>query len=185
MVDSWKVIKTVDDPVLAAKATDIAELELVVKNLNEIQASGGYAKWKNLLTSFKNVDEIKHLLKTENSSAFFWSGRTSKGIGVQQDAVRIAGSKGGTTLEMLLEKRNIKLPDWDASNPAVVKVWEDVSAEYAKQVSGEVRAVLGKQLREGNVWQTKELPALMENANVKKIITIDAETLVETVIFTR
>jgi hypothetical protein len=158
---------------------------LVAKNLDEIAASGGYNSWKKLLISFKSVDEIRHLLKTEKSAAFFWSGRTSKGIGVQQDAMRIAESNGGTTLEMLLEKRNIKLPDWDASNPEVVKIWEDVSAEYAKQVSGEVKVVLGKQLREGNVWQTKELPALKSNPDVTKIITVDPETLVETVILTR
>ena len=60
-----------------------------------------------------------------------------------------------------------------------------MSAEYAKQVSGEVRAVIGKQLRPNNIWETKELPALIDNAKVTKITTIDPATLIETVIFTR
>ena len=38
------------------------------------------------------------------------------------------------------------------------KVWEDASAEYAKQVYGEIRAVVGKELRAGNIWENVELP---------------------------
>ena len=65
------------------------------------------------------------------------------------------------------------------------KIWEDVSAEYAKQVSGEVRAVVGKTVNPDGVWLTVELPALKANRNVSKITTIDPETLVETIIFVR
>lgn len=130
------------------------------------------------------VEEIKHLLVTENGESFFWSGKTN-GIGGEVKALEIAKSRGGTTLEGLLKDKNIELPTWDPNNPTVMKLWEDVSAEYAKQVSGEVRAVIGASLRPGNIWQTKELPALMSNLNVTKIITIDPETLVENVIFTR
>lgn len=132
----------------------------------------------------KTVDEIKHLLATENGKSFFWSGKTN-GIGGEVKALEIAKSKGGTTLEGLLKDKNIELPAWDPNDANVMKLWEDVSAEYAKQVSGEVRAVIGSQLRSGNIWQTKELPALMSNTNVTKITTIDPETLIETVIFTR
>ncbi|MCL2321075.1 MAG: hypothetical protein FWC47_03090 [Oscillospiraceae bacterium] len=31
---------------------------------------------------------------------------------------------------------------WDANNPVAIKAWEDVSAIYANQISGEVRAVI-------------------------------------------
>lgn len=77
------------------------------------------------------------------------------------------------------------MPDWDPTNPSSIKAWEDISAEYASGVSGEVRAVVGKNLRPGNVWENIELPRLMKNKSVTKISTIDPETLVETIIFKR
>jgi len=132
----------------------------------------------------KSVDEIKALLKTDNGTSFFWSGRTN-GIGGEIKALEIAKSRGGTTLEGLLKEKNIELPPWNPSNPNVTKLWEDVSEEYAKQVSGEVRAVIGSELRPGNIWQAKELDALKSNINVTKITTIDPVTLIESIIFTR
>ncbi len=73
--EAWKVL---DEAGETALKKDITELDLVAKNLDEIEATGGYKSWKQLVTSFKNVDEIKHLLKTEKGSAFFWSGRTKE-----------------------------------------------------------------------------------------------------------
>jgi hypothetical protein len=138
-----------------------------------------------VLRKFNTPDEISQFLKTDKDGAFFWSGRTSKGKDVTDMALEIAQGKGGNTLEGMLAKYNIDMPTWDASNPAVVKIWEDVSALYATQVSGEVRAVLGKNLRSGNIWEGTELPRLKKNPNVTKIITIDPETMIETIIFTR
>ena len=77
------------------------------------------------------------------------------------------------------------MPEWNQSNASAVKIWEDVSAAYANQVSGEVRAVVGNSLREGNVWQNIELLSLKSNQKVTKIITIDPKTLIETIIWTR
>jgi len=77
------------------------------------------------------------------------------------------------------------MPAWDASNPAVVKAWQTASAQYAEGASGTVRAVIGQNLRPGNVWQTAELPALMKNPNVTRIITIDPATLAQKIIFQR
>jgi hypothetical protein len=132
----------------------------------------------------KSIDEIIDILKTDRDKSFFWSGKTN-GIGGEKIALEIANSKGGVTLEGLLAQKNVELPAWNPSDPIVMKLWEDISTEYAKQVSGEVRAVIGQQLRPGNIWQTKELPALLANPNVTKITTIDPVTLVETVIFVR
>jgi hypothetical protein len=132
----------------------------------------------------KTVDEIKHLIVSDNGKSFFWSGITN-GIGGEVVALEIATSKGGITLEGLLKNKNIELPAWNPNNASVMKLWEDVSSEYAKQVSGVVRGIIGQDLRVGNIWQTKELPALMNNDNVTQIITIDPQTLVETIIFTR
>jgi hypothetical protein len=136
-----------------------------------------------VLRKFDDPNEIAQFLKTEKNGAFFWSGRTSKGMGVADMAHDMAQSKGGNTLEGLLAKYNIDMPHWgDGSNPLIVKKWNDVSALYASQVSGEVRAILGKNLRPGNIWETVELPRLKNNPNVTKITTIDPETHIETII---
>ena len=123
-------------------------------------------------------------MSTEPNTAFFWSGRT-EGIGGELAAMRIAEARGGTTLEKLLKERGISMPDWNPNDPAVVKAWHDISAAYAAGVSGHVRAVIGKELRPGNVWITSELPALMTNPNVTKITTIDPKALDEATIFSR
>ncbi|MED3648490.1 hypothetical protein P4475_17065 [Halalkalibacterium halodurans] len=75
------------------------------------------------------------------------------------------------------------MPEWDFNNPSSIKAWEDVSAAYANQVSGEIRAVVGKNLREGNVWENVELPRLKNNPEVNQITTIDPVTLKERVIY--
>ena len=157
-------------------ASDLNTPQLTVRYGKIVQVTG------KVLT---NANEIKLLLKTDVSKAYFWSGRTSNGNGVKDMALEIAQGKGGTTLEGLLEKFNVIMPEWDNNNPLVVKLWEDVSGLYANQVSGEVRAVLGKNLRSGNIWETVELPRLKQNINVTKIFTIDPETKIETLLWTR
>ena len=124
------------------------------------------------------------MLKTDPDTAFFWSGRTN-GIGGADRASEIAKTKGGVTLESTIFDKNIKMPEWDFNNLDSIKAWEDASAEYAKQVSGEIRAVVGKELREGNIWENVELPRLKQNPNVSKITIIDPETGIEKIIFER
>jgi hypothetical protein len=123
-------------------------------------------------------------LQTEPNTAFFWSGHTSK-VGGEKIAGSIASERGGKTLEMILRERGINMPVYDRTVPSSVKAWEDVSAAYAKGVSGEVRAVVGQSVRSESVWLTKELPALRSNPAVTKITIIDPATLVEKVIFQR
>ncbi len=48
-----------------------------------------------------------------------------------------------------------------------------------------IRAVIGSELRTGNIWENVELPRLMKNPNVTKITTIDPKTGVEKIIFER
>ncbi len=50
---------------------------------------------------------------------------------------------------------------------------------------GNAKAGLDKNLRTGNIWEGTELPRLKSNNKVTKIITIDPETRIETIIFTR
>jgi hypothetical protein len=45
--------------------------------------------------------------------------------------------------------------------------------------------VLGETLRDGNIWESHELPALKQNARVTRILTIDPATLKETTLFDR
>lgn len=121
-------------------------------------------------------------LMTNSGEAYFWSGL---GRGGATTAAGAARTGGGTTLEMLLESRGIQMPAWDAANPASVAAWQDVSAQFARGASGEVRAVLGDSLRPGNIWQTVEMPALQANPNVTTIIRVNPSSGAETVIWTR
>ncbi|MET4026520.1 hypothetical protein ABIE59_002046, partial [Marinobacter sp. MBR-99] len=127
---------------------------------------------------------LTYPVETKPNTAFFWSGRTD-GVGGESVARKIATENKGTTLEALIEERHIHMPTWDTGNPEVVQAWKAISADYAKGVSGTVRAVIGRNLRPGNVWETAELPALINNPNVDRIITIDPVTKVETEIFVR
>ena len=131
-----------------------------------------------------NIDEIRPQLRTEPDTAFFWSGKTD-GVGGAKVAADIAEGKGGVTLELTIEKKNIMMPTWDFSDPSSMDAWDMASAAYAEQVSGEVRAVVGTELRSGNIWENVELPRLMENPNVTKITIIDPKTGKETDIFER
>lgn len=47
LVEAWSVIKNSGDDDLAKLATDLDELDLVSKNLDEIEAAGGYKAWKS------------------------------------------------------------------------------------------------------------------------------------------
>lgn len=136
--------------------------------------------------------EIKNALKTEPGTAFFWSGCAkvdpSSGkllVSGDEVAAEIASKCGGTTLETQIKVKNIEMPKWDFDVPDSIKAWEDASAAYAKQVSGDVRAIVGQKLRDGNIWENIELPRLMQNPNVTKITTIDPDTMGEIVVFER
>lgn len=131
-------------------------------------------------------------LMPPHDGAFFWSGRDAHGMGIGPEsaggdgsAARIADSFNGTTLEGLLERNGIEPPKWSPDDPAAERWWSDVSDMYAGNVSGEVRAVVGSQLRPGNIWESVELPRLMENPAVTRITQIDAETGHATEIFSR
>ena len=77
------------------------------------------------------------------------------------------------------------MPKWSPSDPASVQDWKDISAEYAQNASGTVRAVIGQDLRPENVWETSEFPSLVNNPNVTEIIKIDPATGQETTLFKR
>ncbi|WP_421845684.1 hypothetical protein [Mycobacterium sp.] len=132
------------------------------------------------------------LVTPPTNRAFFWSGRTSDGFGIGPESAGGTGaadlfatSHGGTTLEGLLDRNSVKPPKWSFDDPSSQEWWSKVSGMYAENVQGEVHAVVGSNLRPGNVWEAIELPRLMDNPNVTKIVVIDPETGNETTIFKR
>ena len=131
-----------------------------------------------------DIELIRNRLKTDPNTAFFWSGRTD-GIGGADTARNIAKSEGGVTLESTIDDTNIIMPEWDFNSPSSIKAWELSSNAYAEQVSGEIRAVVGDELRPGNIWENVELPRLKNNPNVTRIIIIDPKTKISKIIFER
>ena len=152
-------------------------------SLNQPVSSNRYSKIDFTQTDF-DVELIRGRLKTDPDTAFFWSGRTD-GIGGMDVAKKIAKNNGGVTLESTIDDTNIVMPEWDFNTPSSVTAWEEASNVYAEQVSGEIRAVVGSELRPGNIWENIELPRLKANPNVTKITTIDPKTGVEKIIFER
>jgi hypothetical protein len=137
-----------------------------------------------------SYEQLQHLTSTDPNTAFYWSGRTADGIGVGPNdsgiAEQIAHGSGGTTLEMLLAKNGVDpLPVWNRHDPVSVKFWEDASAAYSENASGEVTAVIGRDLRPGNVWEGIEIPRLIDNPHVTRIVQIDPDTGELTTIFER
>jgi len=152
-------------------------------SLNQPVSPNRYSKIDFTQTDF-DVELIRGRLKTDPDTAFFWSGRTD-GIGGMDVAKKIAKNKGGVTLESTIDDTNIVMPEWDFNAPSSVTAWEEASNVYAEQVSGEIRAVVGSELRPGNIWENIELPRLKANPNVTKVTTIDPKTGVEKIIFER
>jgi len=167
---SKQVREVAEQQVRNAKPNKVRQTEKASES--DIMSAGG----KNVKLTFP--------VETKPDEAFFWSGRTGS-VGGEKIAREIAQENKGTTLEAIIEKRNIEMPKWDTTNPDVVKAWKGISADYAKGSSGTVRAVIGKDLRPGNVWEASELPALKNNPNVERIITIDPVTKIETEIFVK
>lgn len=125
--------------------------------------------------------ELRDLTRTDPDTAFYWSGRDANGIGVGPDgsgvAESIASNNGGRTLEQTLAANGIDpLPKWNPKDPESVRFWEEASAAFAENASGSVRAVVGSDLRPGNIWQTVEIPRLQQNPGVTSISQLDPDT---------
>ncbi|MCV7197424.1 hypothetical protein [Mycobacterium angelicum] len=140
--------------------------------------------------SLPSYEQLQVITPTEPNSAYYWSGRNAAGVGVGPDgsgiAELIAHGSGGRTLEMTLAEHGVDpLPAWNRHDPVSINFWEDASAAYAENARGEVTAIVGSSLRPGNVWQNIEIPRLMENPNVTRIVQIDPDTGQSVVIFER
>jgi hypothetical protein len=134
--------------------------------------------------SIYDISSIGYKFETPPNTAFFWSGRTN-GVGGEARALEIANSYDGATIEKLISTENIEMPVYRPDDPFSKKAWNDASYEYANRASGEVKVILGKQLRPESVWETVELPTLLNNSNVTKITAVDPHDLSEEIIFVR
>lgn len=140
--------------------------------------------------SLPSYNQLLDLTRTDPDSAYYWSGRDASGMGVGPDgsgiAERIAAGSDGTTLEMTLERSGLDpLPAWNRHDPESVRFWEEASTAYAENASGDVTAIVGSDLRPGNIWQTVEVGRLMDNPSVSRIIQIDPDTGEATELFKR
>lgn len=123
-------------------------------------------------------EEVSRALDSGPSTNYFWTGRTGKCAG-EEDSVkglaeRLAGERGGKTLEMRLREAGVRMPSFDAPDPAK-DIWRFASREYAKKTSYQAWVVKGSCVRDGNTWEEKELPNLKASGNVHCIWEIDAE----------
>lgn len=114
-------------------------------------------------------------------SHVFWSGRTDittdAGTGTYGSsgiAAGLAKQHDATTLELYLTEHDIAMPRW--GDDGAEEAWGEISRRYAESASGEVHVVLGSQMREGNIWETRELGALQANPNVTRIVAVDPST---------
>jgi hypothetical protein len=130
------------------------------------------------------TDYGKSIASTNPNEAVFWSGRTD-GVGGKEAAAELAEKYRGLTLEKIIERRQLNLPAFERFNPDSIEAWTKISYELAKHANGEVRVVLGRSVREDSIWNSVELPTLISNQSVTKIIAIDPATRLETIIFER
>lgn len=130
-----------------------------------------------------DINQCYDLFDTEPNTAYFWSGLGKNGESIAAD---IANKNGGVTLEMLMDKHKDELInagfEYDKELDRFMfsdenySDWEKISSAFADQSSGNVHVVLGDNVREDSVWNTKELPALENNKNVEKVISVDPST---------
>ena len=86
---------------------------------------------------------------------------------------------------MTLRKNGINpLPAWNRHDPESVRFWEALG-RLCREHQGQVTAVIGSELRPGNIWQTVEIDRLIGNPAVTRIEQIDPDTGQLTVIFER
>ncbi len=130
-----------------------------------------------------DIDQCYDAFRPEKDRAYFWSGLGPNG---QDIAAEIANENKGTTLEMLMEAHKDDLLkagfEYDPSinrfvfSPENIDDWRAVSNAFAEQASGEVHVVLGNDVRDSSVWNTKEFPTLTENDAVSKVASVDPVT---------
>jgi len=120
-------------------------------------------------------------LATGTDEAVFWTGI---GRGGDVRAANWVARHGGSTLEITMAARGIRLPAWDPSNPAVVAAWRRASTEFAAGARGNIRVLQGDAIRLDAIW-VDEFKALKANPNVTSIRAVNPDTGAEVLLWSR
>ncbi|MBB4689584.1 DUF6531 domain-containing protein [Amycolatopsis jiangsuensis] len=152
------------------------------------------------------------LLSPGENKSWFWSGGRVKDSVLDEDGTVIQDSqylgsieklareqaqgKGGSTLEMMLEKHQVVMPEFIKGDPRTTAMWNDPSEALARNARGEVHVALpnspsrpeglpySEYGREGvgnevarrrpdNAFDMTEFPALRDNPRISKITIHD------------
>lgn len=154
-----------DYPLLNPKALSAAYLDAIVEQTGV-----------NYVVRADGARIVEYSPETNNT--YFWSGL---GRGGALKAKTIVEQRGGKTLEMLNDDKNISdtIPEWKKDVPARKLVWDGLSEQLAKEATGKVRVVLGVE-NPDSTWMRVELRALKENPRVTGIWRVNPETGEET-----
>ncbi len=114
-------------------------------------------------------EELREALETDRDDAVFWTGRVN-GTSVEQRAANFATGTTGTTLEQALLRADIVMPPFVDKRPEAEAVWRLASNLFAEQASGTAFVVMGPELRENNIFETLEFPALKNNPDIERVI---------------
>ncbi|MDD3036495.1 DUF6443 domain-containing protein [Bacteroides sp.] len=124
-------------------------------SIGKIGASGGF-NW---------ISKIFQTNKAVKQTRVFWSG----GDEAMNAAMEYASSNGMTTLNMTRAGKNLTNLVQDASPAEYAKMWQRLSAAYAKGAKGTAHVFLdAKGAADNSVWNTIEYPILKQN-NIKII----------------
>lgn len=111
-----------------------------------------------------------------SSKSIFWAGRWKGAISLNEKAAReFALATGGTVLDMTPAGKalSLSLDTTKMTIPEIRAAWSQLSLEYARTAAGEIHAFTGGAAVD-SVWKTVELPALLKNSKVTKIVIHDA-----------
>ncbi|TDV56465.1 hypothetical protein [Actinophytocola oryzae] len=114
------------------------------------------------------VNDVKEKLETDCGQAWFWSGRTA-GVSVRAYAENAAAKNDGYTLAAKLKEQQIPEPTTDQG-------WREYSKYFAQGAKCEAFAVVGEDLRPGNIWEEVEYPTLKANPLVAYVWRVDTRT---------
>jgi len=130
-------------------------------HLIQLKASANPKDWPS-------GSRLKHILKTDDHQATFWSGWSGPKSS-QAEAVKDARARGGTTLEMLLHQGGAKMPILTPGDKMAGQQWVKAAKIYALHAKGDVNAHLGETIRPGNIYEGVEKPILLQNKHVTSI----------------
>jgi hypothetical protein len=129
-----------------------------------------------------SISQMMGLIRqtAEQGCIFFWSGRYSwagvDNYSIEPRAEKVATRLGCRTLEMTLKEvtdlHAFAMPDFSVRGPASELVWVKASEAFAHGAHSEINIIFGQVLRDGNVWEKYEHPALTDPARTPPVTRI-------------